>query len=127
MDVFQALADPVRRDLLTQLVDGPARVVDLTSGQQISRPAVSRHLRVLSEAGLVRTEDRGRERHYSLDRRPLAEVHELLGSLEGRGGRGPLAAGSLDALEAEVRRAVRDRRTGSRSASAPSTAREDIA
>lgn len=60
VDAFQALADPVRRDLLTQLVDGPARVVDLTSGQQISRPAVSRHLRVLSEAGLVRAEDRGR-------------------------------------------------------------------
>ena len=51
MDVFAALADPVRRSLLGRLAGGPARVVDLAAGLPISRPAVSRHLRLLPEAG----------------------------------------------------------------------------
>ena len=64
MDVFAAIADPVRRDLLRTLSAGSARVVDLAAGRPISRPAVSKHLRVLAEAGLVVAEDVGRERHY---------------------------------------------------------------
>jgi len=66
MDVYAALADPVRRDLLRRLARGSARVVDLAADHPISRPAVSRHLRVLGEAGLVAAEERGRERHYTL-------------------------------------------------------------
>lgn len=64
MDVFAAIADPVRRDLLRTLSAGSARVVDLAAGRPISRPAVSRHLRVLADAGLVVVDDVGRERHY---------------------------------------------------------------
>ena len=66
MDVFAALADPVRRSLLDELAAGPARVVDLAAGRPISRPAVSKHLKVLADAGLVTATDRGRERHYAL-------------------------------------------------------------
>ena len=44
MDVFAALADPVRRSLLEEMAAGPARVVDLAAGRPISRPAVSKHL-----------------------------------------------------------------------------------
>ncbi|HMO11687.1 MAG TPA: ArsR family transcriptional regulator, partial [Actinotalea sp.] len=47
MDAFAALADPVRRSLLAALTSGPARVVDLAQAQAVSRPAVSRHLRLL--------------------------------------------------------------------------------
>ena len=47
-------------------------MVDLAADHAISRPAISRHLRLLSEAGLVTAEDRGRERHYRLERTGLA-------------------------------------------------------
>jgi DNA-binding transcriptional ArsR family regulator len=68
MDAFAALPDPVRRDLVRRLAAGPARVVDLAADHPVSRPAISKHLRLLTEAGLATAEDRGRERHYRLDR-----------------------------------------------------------
>ncbi|MGL5908372.1 MAG: ArsR/SmtB family transcription factor [Phycicoccus sp.] len=104
MDPFAALADPVRRDLLRRLAAGPARVVDLAADHPISRPAVSRHLRVLTDAGLVAAEDHGRERHYALDRTGLAPVQRLLDALRQRV---PVPESALDALELEVRRTVR--------------------
>lgn len=110
MDAFAALADPVRRDLLAELAGGPARVVDLAAARPISRPAVSRHLRVLSEAGLVEVEDRGRERHYALRRSGLEPVAAYVAGLWPS----PLTAHALDALDAldtEVRRTARERRT----------------
>ena len=116
MDVFGALADPVRRSLLEEMVSGPARVVDLAGRHPISRPAVSRHLRLLSEAGLVEAEDRGRERHYALVPSALAPVAALLGRLAPASAAGPLTAQALDALETEVRRTGRDRRTPRRGA-----------
>ena len=114
MDVFAALADPVRRDLLAHLAEeGASRVVDLTRDRGISRPAVSRHLRVLGEAGLVSATEHGRERHYSLDTTPLTQVDGLLGRLRGGDGyaaaQPPVSAAALDALDLEVRRTVRDR------------------
>ncbi len=109
MDVFEALADPVRRAILRRLAGGPTRVVDLAGEHPISRPAVSRHLRLLSDAGLVHGEDRGRERLYRVDATPLAEVRTLLNQLDRRP---PVSEGALDALDTEVRRAVRDRRRG---------------
>lgn len=127
MDVFQALADPVRRDLLRELVAGSARVVDLTAGQEISRPAISRHLRLLSQAGLVRGEDHGRERHYSIDTRPLLAVQNLLTLLKGPVARSPVTATALDALDTEVRRTRRDRRNSTRAPSATSVQQGDTA
>lgn len=113
MDVFDAIADPVRRGLLEHLAAGPARVVDLTAGRGISRPAVSRHLRVLGEAGLVTATDRGRERHYALVPTPLEEVATWATALSERGGpaasRPPVPPSRLDALDLEVRRTVRER------------------
>lgn len=107
MDPFAALADPVRRDLVAVLARGPARVVDLAAGQAISRPAVSRHLRLLSEAGLVTAEDRGRERHYRLERGGLAAVHDWLSRLDPAP---PFAERDFDGLDLEVRRTGRERR-----------------
>src|SRR5215469_14149845 len=74
VDVFSALANPVRREILMQLRLGPRAVSDLAQGFDIGRPAVSEHLQVLRKAGLVREEPRGRERYYHLDPRPLGEV-----------------------------------------------------
>ena len=107
MDPFAALADPVRRELLRTLAAGPARVVDLAAAHPISRPAVSRHLRVLVEGGLVRAERHGRERHYALVRTGLAPVRELLDELRP----GPrFDEAVLDGLDLEVRRTTRDHR-----------------
>lgn len=81
VDVFTALADPVRRDLVRRLSRGPARVVDLAAGQSVSRPAVSRHLRALTDASLVVAEDVGRERHYRLTASGLAPLTDYLATL----------------------------------------------
>ena len=108
MDCFTALADDVRRQLLLRLVAGPARVIDLAAEHTISRPAISRHLRVLGEAGLVTAEEHGRERHYSLDRAGLMPVRELLADLAIPVRLDPRA---LDGLDLEVRRTVRERTT----------------
>lgn len=108
MDAFAALADPVRRELLAELASGPARVVDLADARPISRPAVSRHLRVLSEAGLVDVEDRGRERHYALRADGLLPMAQYVAGLRRPS---PLTAQALDALDTEVRRTSRERRT----------------
>ena len=109
MDVFAALADPVRRSLLEVVASGPARVVDLAAGRPISRPAVSKHLKVLVDAGLVIATDHGRERHYALDTAGLAPVSALLERLVL--GMTPVTGQALDALATEVRRTARDRRT----------------
>jgi DNA-binding transcriptional ArsR family regulator len=109
VDVFRAIADPIRRELLLRLAEAPARVVDVAASHRVSRPAISKHLRILSDAGLVRAVDQGRERHYSLDTAPLAEVGELLGALTTR--QPPISDRHLDALATEVRSAARDRGT----------------
>ncbi len=107
MDPFAALADPVRRDLLRTLASSPARVVDLAAAHPISRPAVSRHLRVLVEGGLVTAQRRGRERHYTVMPEGLQPVRDLIDDLRP----GPRFDESvLDALDLEVRRTSRDHR-----------------
>ena len=130
MDAFAALADPVRRELLVAVASGPMRVVDLAATQQITRPAVSRHLRLLLEAGLVEAEDRGRERHYRLQNQPLQEVQAFLDQLRQNSYPAPLSANALDALDTEVRRTERDRRPSAvvpRARPKAHTTREDIA
>lgn len=108
MDPFAALADPVRRDLVVRLSRGTARVVDLTAEHAISRPAISRHLRVLTEAGLVSAEDRGRERHYRLETGGLDVVTDWLARLAPRP---PFTESDFDGLDLEVRRTTKERRT----------------
>jgi DNA-binding transcriptional ArsR family regulator len=106
VDPFAALADPVRRDLLRALAHGPARVVDLAAAHPISRPAISKHLRLLIEAGLVSVEDRGRERHHRLEPAGLAPVARLLDELRVSP---PFTDATFDGLDLEVRRTVRER------------------
>ncbi|MFP4148559.1 MAG: ArsR/SmtB family transcription factor [Nitriliruptoraceae bacterium] len=65
VDVFAALADPTRRALLTKLQhDGECDVGALVAAHDVSQPAISRHLRILLDAGLVAVRQHGRRRHY---------------------------------------------------------------
>lgn len=80
--VYAALANPVRRRLLELLVDGPRTAGNLAEQFDLSRPAVSEHLRVLRQAALVREEPSGRQRHYHLTPEPLSEVDEWLHPFE---------------------------------------------
>ena len=73
-----ALADPTRRQVFERLAAGPRSVGELASGMPVSRPAVSQHLKVLKEAGLVTAEKRGREHLYTLRRDGLVELREWL-------------------------------------------------
>jgi DNA-binding transcriptional ArsR family regulator len=73
-----ALGDPTRLAILECLVDGPRAVVDLARDLPVSRPAVSQHLRVLKEAGLVRDQAVGNRRIYRVDPDGLAAVRDQL-------------------------------------------------
>ena len=73
-----ALSDPTRREIVEALGRGPTRAGDLAERFPISRPAVSKHLRVLREAGLVDADEQGRERVYYLVPRGLDEVKKYL-------------------------------------------------
>ncbi|MGI8572299.1 MAG: ArsR/SmtB family transcription factor [Solirubrobacteraceae bacterium] len=66
-DAFTALADPTRREIFERLARGPSAVGELASGLPVSRPAVSQHLKVLKDAGLVTDRRAGTRRIYQLD------------------------------------------------------------
>src|SRR5690242_17679783 len=69
-----AIADPTRRAILDRLARGPARVTDVAEPFAMSLAAVSKHIKVLEQAGLVRRTRQGREHTLELDARPLGEV-----------------------------------------------------
>jgi DNA-binding transcriptional ArsR family regulator len=78
-NLFRALSDPTRRSLFERLVrEGEQTVRALTDGGAISQPAVSKHLRVLKLAGLVRDRPEGRLVHYRAERAGLAQLGEWL-------------------------------------------------
>jgi DNA-binding transcriptional ArsR family regulator len=103
--VLQALSDVNRRTVLQALKDGPATAGDLAALLPIARPGVSRHLRVLREAGLVRVRQEAQYRLYSLCPEPLAQVDEWLGQYRA------LWEQRMDALHTEVARGKRERRS----------------
>jgi DNA-binding transcriptional ArsR family regulator len=82
VDVFGALANPVRRQLLEALRDGPLPAGVLAGRFALSRPTVSEHLAVLRHCRLVTEEPRGRHRYYHLTAEPLTEVRDWLGEFE---------------------------------------------
>lgn len=105
-DVAAAIADPVRRDILVMLRERPLPAGQIADRFTISRPAVSRHLRVLRESGLVRDTLVGRQRFYELDASRFAGLIEWLDQFA------PAASWErrLDALETEVYRTRREHR-----------------
>src|SRR5512145_190449 len=78
MTIYEALADPTRRRILDLLRERPRLVGDLVDLLEISQPGVSKHLRVLREAGLVRVRQDAQRRWYELRLEPLAEVDRWL-------------------------------------------------
>lgn len=72
--VFGALADPIRRAILTRLADGDTTVAELAAPFDVSQPAISRHLKVLENAGLVSRTRRATARLSHLEAEPLREV-----------------------------------------------------
>ncbi len=82
VDVFHAISDPTRRRLLTLMANSELPVNELARAFAMSRPAISQHLRVLLQAGLVLERRVGRERHYRLHAAPLREVSEWVKQYE---------------------------------------------
>jgi DNA-binding transcriptional ArsR family regulator len=117
--VAQALADPIRRDILRMLRYRGVTAGKIAGAFAVSRPAVSRHLRVLREAGLVRDTVRGREREYELALSVLEPLEAFLHQL-----RSPVIDWErrFAALETEVFRARRDRRVAATASPASSPA-----
>ena len=81
-DVFNAVAEEHRREILDTLVAGEKAVGTIVNELSMSQPQVSKHLRVLSEVGLVRSRADGRRRLYSLEPTRLRPMHEWLAKYE---------------------------------------------
>jgi DNA-binding transcriptional ArsR family regulator len=98
MDAFEAIAEPNRRRILDLLKDGERPAGDVVEALSISQPGVSKHLKLLREAGLVRVRADGQRRLYSLEPRQLGEIERWLRPhLE-------FWRGRLDALEDHLER-----------------------
>jgi DNA-binding transcriptional ArsR family regulator len=81
-DVFNAIAEAHRREILDELIAGEKAVGTIVNDLSMSQPQVSKHLRVLSEVGLVRCRAEGRRRLYSLEPARLRPMHEWLAKHE---------------------------------------------
>ncbi len=82
-DVYTAIGDPTRRALLLRLADeGEKSVTELLEPYSISQPAISKHLRILRDAGLVRRRKEGRMRLYEVDASSLRQVHDWVSHFE---------------------------------------------
>ena len=103
METLAALADPTRREIIALLAAGEQGAGQVADRFPVSRPAISRHLRVLREAGLVRVRVEGQRRVYALDPRPLSELDAWLAPYR------QLWAQRLDALDTEIARGRRAR------------------
>jgi DNA-binding transcriptional ArsR family regulator len=96
---FAALADPTRRRVLEQLAGGPKAVGEIAAGFPVSRPAISQHLKVLKEAGLVSDRPEGVRRVYSIDPAGLGAMRAWLDQFWGE---------ALAAFQAEAEREEED-------------------
>ena len=96
-----ALADPTRRAVFERLRAGPVSVTDIAADLPVSRPAVSQHLKVLKDAGLVRDEADGTRRLYEVDARGIEELRDWLESFWDD---------ALEAFKAEAERTARPKR-----------------
>jgi DNA-binding transcriptional ArsR family regulator len=97
-DVFNAVGDAHRRDILDALVPGELPVGAIANDLSVSLPQVSKHLRVLSEVGLVESRAEGRRRLYRLEPAPLQPLHEWAAKYQ------EMLAGRLDRIDAYLTR-----------------------
>ena len=103
---LEALADPTRRRIVELLAEREREAGELGAHFPVTQPAISRHLRVLREYGLVRARPDGPRRIYSLEPAPRAERDEWLGKYRS------FWTNRLDALDTQIRRARRERKGG---------------
>lgn len=101
MEVFEAVADPTRREILAMLRGRELTAGEVAEAFPVSRPAISRHLRVLRECGLVAWRGEGQRRIYRLRPEPLSEVDRWLEDYRA------FWADRLDALAEQVARRPR--------------------
>lgn len=101
MDALAALADPTRRRIVELLAEHECDAGEIGSHFAVSQPAISRHLRVLREGGLVRVRPQAQRRLYSLEPGPLEELDSWLERYRG------FWQQRLDALDTQLRRARR--------------------
>ncbi len=73
-DVFQAIADPVRREIIDLLVEEPLTINAIAEHFEISRPAISKHIKILNECGVIQMAQSGRQRHCIIVPRELSKV-----------------------------------------------------
>ena len=81
-DVFNAIAEPRRREILVLLQGGERPVTEVARELGMAQPGASKHLRVLREVGLVRDRKAGKQRLYGLNARELRPIHEWIGGFE---------------------------------------------
>jgi DNA-binding transcriptional ArsR family regulator len=125
-DAASALSDPIRRDILRLLREAPRSAGAIAGAFTVTRPAISRHLRVLREAGLVVDKMQGRERVYRLEPGPLAAIEEFIAEL--RRDRTSEWERRFMALETEVhrvKRASKQRATVTRAAKQQPTRKKE--
>ena len=77
-DVFQAISDPIRREIILLLSEKNLTLNGVSQNFKISRPAISKHIKILEECGLVKINQRGRERYCNVNPEPLNEVYDWL-------------------------------------------------
>jgi DNA-binding transcriptional ArsR family regulator len=82
--LFAALGDETRQRLLGRLLEGPLSITGLTEGSGITRQAVTKHLRVLADAGLVRADRRGRESVWTIEANALEEARRYIEQISTR-------------------------------------------
>ena len=82
--LFAALGDETRQRLLARLMEGPLSITNLTEGSGITRQAVTKHLRVLADAGFVRGDRRGRETVWMIEANALADARRFLDQISTR-------------------------------------------
>ena len=82
--LFAALGDETRQQLLARLLEGPLSITGLTEGTGISRQAVTKHLRVMADAGLVRADKRGRESVWTIEANALEEARKFIEQISTR-------------------------------------------
>jgi len=77
-DVFQAIADPTRRDIISLVARNSMTSNDVAASFDVSRQAISKHIKILMECGILMIDQQGRERYYSLQPKKLAQVADWI-------------------------------------------------
>ncbi|MDB5227883.1 MAG: winged helix-turn-helix transcriptional regulator [Bacteroidota bacterium] len=102
-DVFQALADPTRRDILALVANESLNLNAVAENFDISRPAISKHIKILTECGLITINQVGRERYCEATLQQLKEVSEWIQQFKGKSAAKPSAPASKKAVPAKAK------------------------